>query len=98
MTGVRGVAPENTGIASGLINTAQQVGGAVGLAGLAAVAGQATSRQLAHDTLPGALTHGYATGILVGGALYLVGIVIAALTLGVATAPLRSRSVGPHSG
>ncbi|MBF6468511.1 MFS transporter [Nocardia beijingensis] len=37
-SGVRGVAPQDAGIASGLVNTSQQIGGAVGLAALAALA------------------------------------------------------------
>jgi EmrB/QacA subfamily drug resistance transporter len=36
--GVQGVAPQDSGIASGLINTSQQVGGALGLATLASIA------------------------------------------------------------
>lgn len=82
MTGMQGVASTETGIASGLINTAQQVGGAVGLAVLAVVAAQATNSRLPQTAVPDALTDGYATGILAGAGFYLVGILVAALTLG----------------
>ncbi|MEU6895145.1 MFS transporter [Streptomyces sp. NPDC046557] len=77
---VRGVAPEATGIASGLVNTSQQIGGAIGLAVLAAVASVVTENATgsAHETL----TSGYSYGFLVGGALYLL-----ALLLGLGTLP-----------
>lgn len=80
IAGVRGVAEADTGIASGLINTSQQIGGAVGLAALAALAGSVTE-----DRLPGnvaeALTDGYAIGIAAGGALYVAAIAVAAVTM-----------------
>jgi EmrB/QacA subfamily drug resistance transporter len=92
---VRGVDPQNTGIASGLVNTAQQVGGAIGLAALAAAALAATrSYQHRHSPLD-SLTHGYDIGFLVAAGIYLVGLVIAAVTLGAsarqqASAPQRA--------
>ncbi|MDI2130926.1 MFS transporter [Yinghuangia seranimata] len=79
--GVRGVEEQDTGIASGLINTSQQIGGAIGLAALAAVATAVTDHRLPGD-LPGAMTDGYVAGIAAGGALYLVAIVVAAVTMG----------------
>ncbi|MFI6457353.1 MFS transporter [Streptosporangium amethystogenes] len=81
VAGVRGVAPRDTGIASGLINTTQQIGGALGLAVLAAVAAAATAGQPAGTALPSALTHGYTSGIIAGGVLYLAAVLVAALTL-----------------
>jgi EmrB/QacA subfamily drug resistance transporter len=78
ISGVRGVEPADTGIASGLINTTQQIGGALGLAVLATIAVSATAHR---PPGPAALTNGYTTGILVGGVFYLVALVVAALTL-----------------
>lgn len=43
--GVQDVAPHDSGIASGLINTSQQIGGAIGLAVLAGVAAMTTTSQ-----------------------------------------------------
>jgi EmrB/QacA subfamily drug resistance transporter len=82
IAGVRGVAPHETGIASGVINTTLQIGGALGLAVLAAIATAASNRQPAGIAEPDALTHGYTTGIVAGGVLYLAAILVAVLTLG----------------
>ncbi|MBN0048306.1 MFS transporter [Streptomyces actuosus] len=78
---VRGVAPQATGAASGLVNTAQQIGGAIGLATLAATATVVTEHELPGSKLPDALTTGYSYGFLLGGALYLLGLLTAVLTL-----------------
>ena len=79
---VRGVEPQETGIASGLVNTSQQIGGAIGLAALAAASLAATrSYQHGHNPLD-SLTHGYDIGFLVAAGIYLVGLVIGAVTLG----------------
>lgn len=86
---VRGVDPQDTGIASGLVNTSQQIGSAIGLAALAAACLAATrSYQHSHTPLD-ALTHGYDIGFLVAAGIYLVGLVIAAVTLG-APAPQQA--------
>jgi EmrB/QacA subfamily drug resistance transporter len=78
---VRGVAPQATGVAAGVINTTLQVGGALGLAILAAIATATASDQPPGTALPDALTQGYTIGILAGGVLYLAALVVAALTL-----------------
>ncbi|MFD8109982.1 MFS transporter [Streptomyces microflavus] len=82
---VRGVSPEDTGIAAGLINTSQQIGGAVGLAILAATASVITENRLPGDRSE-ALTTGYSYGLLIGGGIYLLALIV---TLGTikATAP-----------
>ncbi|MFF7470225.1 DHA2 family efflux MFS transporter permease subunit [Streptomyces sp. NPDC008092] len=77
---VRGVAPQATGAASGLVNTAQQIGGALGLAALAAAATAVTHHELP-DSVPHALTTGYSYGFLLGGGLYLLALVVALATL-----------------
>ncbi len=83
IVGVRGVAPQDTGIASGLVNTSQQIGGALGLAILVAIASAVTKGLLPGTALPEALTHGYVTGLLVGGLFYVAALLVAALTLNV---------------
>jgi EmrB/QacA subfamily drug resistance transporter len=74
--GVRGVAPQDTGIASGLVNTSQQIGGAVGLAALAALATHITASLT--TPAPDALTSGYTTSLLGAAALYLAATIPAA--------------------
>jgi EmrB/QacA subfamily drug resistance transporter len=79
--GVRGVAQEDTGIASGLLNTSQQVGGAVGLAVLATIASTVTLNAGQGTPTADALTNGYTVGFMVGGAFYLAALVVGALTI-----------------
>lgn len=77
---VRGVAPQATGAASGLVNTAQQIGGAIGLAALAAAATAISDHELP-GSVPHALTTGYSYGFLLGGGLYLLALIVALATL-----------------
>ncbi|MFH8447404.1 MFS transporter [Streptomyces sp. NPDC018026] len=86
---VRGVEPQATGAASGLVNTAQQIGGAIGLAALAAAATVVTDNELP-GSVPDALTTGYSYGFLLGGGLYLLALVVALVTAP-ATAPQPQR-------
>ncbi len=76
VVGMRGVAPQDSGIAAGMINTSQQLGGALGLATLAAVASTVTRSKLAGTPVAAALTDGYKAGFLVGAAIFLVGAVV----------------------
>jgi EmrB/QacA subfamily drug resistance transporter len=80
--GLTGVGPGDAGVASGLINTSRQIGGAVGLATISTVATTFTNRY--EDAHPGsassaaALTHGFTSSFYVLAAFALAGAVIAA--------------------
>jgi EmrB/QacA subfamily drug resistance transporter len=76
-----GVQHAEAGLASGLFNTTQQIGGALGIAVLSTIATSRTSHALADGTaLPSALVHGFTGAFVVGAGIAAVGIV-AALTL-----------------
>jgi EmrB/QacA subfamily drug resistance transporter len=72
-----GVAPEDSGLASGLVNTTQQVGGALGLAVLATVASERTGGA----TGAGALVSGYHLAFAVAAGFVLAALVVAATLL-----------------
>ncbi|MGZ4342312.1 MAG: MFS transporter [Solirubrobacteraceae bacterium] len=80
---VTGTEPHEAGLASGLINTSQQVGGALGLAILATVANSRTQSLLdagVHNTSI-ALTKGFDRAFLIGAGFAVIGAILAALLI-----------------
>jgi EmrB/QacA subfamily drug resistance transporter len=76
-----GVQQAEAGLASGLINTSQQIGGAVGIALLSSIAISRTESEIVSGVAqPEALTAGFQLAFWVGAAIALVG-VVAALVL-----------------
>jgi EmrB/QacA subfamily drug resistance transporter len=74
-----GVNDREYGLASGLLNTSQQVGGALGLAVLTTIATTRTKHLIAsHHTYDQALTLGFHIGFLAAAGFVLLGIVAAA--------------------
>jgi EmrB/QacA subfamily drug resistance transporter len=73
-----GVQASEAGLASGLFNTSQQIGGALGIAALSAVATSKTEAGVAAGTpLPKALTDGFESAFIWGGVVAIVGILVA---------------------
>ncbi|MCZ4123106.1 MFS transporter [Streptomyces sp. H39-S7] len=85
---VDGVPRQDAGLAGGLVNTTRQVGGAIGLAALATLAGSVTAHAATHETHLEALTAGYRAVFTVGAA------VLAATAL---LALLLTRRGGPRA-
>jgi EmrB/QacA subfamily drug resistance transporter len=93
-TATAGVAREDSGVASALVNTMQQVGGSIGTAALSTIALSATASYLiGHDAGPQtqaiAATYGYTTAFGVSAGLLLVGFLLAIVLL-----PPRRRLTG----
>jgi EmrB/QacA subfamily drug resistance transporter len=88
---VSGVQEHEQGLASGLINTSQQIGGALGLAVLSTIATSRTGHVMASGTsnLPNALAEGFQSAFL-GGA------VIAALGFAATLILIRTRDSRAH--
>jgi fucose permease len=96
-----GVERSDAGIASGLINTSRQIGGAIGIAAVSAIAATSTSSYVhAHAAVTAssgvALDHGFQTALYVLTGLLVVGALIA-ITL-VRSAPAPSAQAAPVDG
>ena len=80
---VTGIRPDQAGLASGLVNTSQQVGGALGLALLVAIANSTTASQISDGVRDRAvaLTEGFQDAFLVGAGFAATGAILAALLI-----------------
>src|SRR6266508_1407063 len=76
-----GVGEDRAGLAAGLLNTGQQLGAALGLAILSALATSRTSSLLhgGHDTVAQAATDGYQRALMVGAGFVLAAAIVAIL-------------------
>ena len=87
-----GVERADAGVASGLINTSRQIGGAIGVAATSAIAATSTGHYLdSHQALAAAsgvaLDHGYRAGLYTLTGLLVFGALIAATLVRSAPAP-----------
>jgi hypothetical protein len=93
-----GATPSDSGLASGLINTSVQVGGAIGLAVLATLASERTDvlRASGHSA-DAALNGGFHLAYLIGAALVGVAIVVALSVLRSGTPAAAAQQAEPHA-
>jgi EmrB/QacA subfamily drug resistance transporter len=97
MLAMSGATPSDAGLASGLVNTAGQVGGAVGLALLATVSAERTQSLLADgESALEALNGGYHLAYLIGAALMVVAIVSAVTILREQKMPAGAAHAAPE--
>jgi EmrB/QacA subfamily drug resistance transporter len=96
MTAVNGVAPHETGLASALLNTGQQVGGAVGLAVFGTVFAHASSDRAAELGRRASSAAGQADAFIAGQQhAFEAAMVVTALALVASLALLRVNKVAP---
>jgi EmrB/QacA subfamily drug resistance transporter len=81
-TALHAVSPHDTGVASAMLNTSQQIGGSLGTALLNTVAATATATyaaanaQLGDKLMPFAMTHGFTVAFKFSAALLFVGAIV----------------------
>jgi EmrB/QacA subfamily drug resistance transporter len=81
IAGMQGVMPADAGVASGLLNTSRQVGGAVGLAVVNAIAASFVVAGVTGAATADSLAHGYRVALLVLAMLALAGAVLSSTLL-----------------
>ena len=92
-----GATPEDSGLASGLVNTSMQVGGAIGLAVLATLASERTDSKLADGAGQlAALNSGYHLAYIVGAILVAIATVVAVTVLRPVEMPSPEEMAAEH--
>jgi MFS family permease len=88
-TAIQSAKPEEGGLASGIVNTSYQVGSALGLAVMTALATSRGADQLGN---PAALTDGYSAAFLGAAGIALAGALLAAVLVRIPNAPAAAEA------
>jgi len=95
--GMAAATNDDSGVASGLLNTTQQVGGALGLAVLSSLAAARSAVELADGAEPSAaLTAGYRLAFAVGTGLIVLAVLITVVALREPDQPAVAATMEPH--
>jgi EmrB/QacA subfamily drug resistance transporter len=95
---VQGVPSEESGLASGLVNSSRFIGGALGLAALSTLAASHTHTAIAAGTgVAQALTDGYGSAFRAGAAICLIGAAVAAALIRQAKPAVRVSPAGAQT-
>ena len=100
-TATAGVLPQDTGVASALVNTMQQVGGSIGVSALSTVALSATASYLSTHrdagrlVTPDAAIHGYTVAFAVGAAIVAAGALASAVLVNAKATDLSGPAAEP---
>jgi len=96
-----GVARQDSGVASAMVNTMQQVGGSIGTALLSTLAASATVRYAHSHTGPGvavhAAVHGYTTAFTISGAIFVAGAILTVVLLPSGVLGARTPQTAPST-
>jgi EmrB/QacA subfamily drug resistance transporter len=98
--GLAGVRESDAGVASGLLNTSQQIGGAIGVAVATTIATTYTGHWVASHagstaSSPGALTHGFQIAFYALAALAVLGAIVSAVFVESVPAPAEAEGLVP---